>query len=71
MNDIIERVCVRTYPWRDTAEAYARELRTQGIHAAVAADDHAVDALPSVRVTVPVSERQRVPDITGELLAEG
>jgi hypothetical protein len=69
MNGIIERVCVRTYRWRDAAETYARELRKQGIHAAVLLDDHAVDAMPTSRVVVPASERQRVQDITRELPA--
>jgi hypothetical protein len=69
MNGIIERVCVRTYPWRDAAEACARELRKQGIHAAVPVDDRTEDALPLSRVVVPVSECQRVQDITRELLA--
>jgi hypothetical protein len=59
LNRTVEWVCVRTFPWRTTAEVYVQELRRQRIHALVTPEERALDATPASRVMVPISEQLR------------
>lgn len=63
MEGYVKRIWVRR-------EAYARELRRQGIHAAVRTAPRAMNGTRSSRVMVPEAERQQALDIVGTVLVE-
>src|SRR5215212_3168163 len=67
---VVMWVCVRSFVWRDVAEAHARQLRRRGIHAKVPVEPGALGAAPAARVLVPIVEQRQAEGILDSRLQD-